>query len=121
MKKKPNSWVNCRLILTVTNGFTYVVMVTDMISAVVMFRGVTVPPDPFTIVLDFCNGGSLHTTLKSGEDISKEKEIEWALDIATGMVCCDDLFSLMIVFRHIYNMVLRVERSYTEIWVSSEL
>jgi hypothetical protein len=45
-----------------------------------------VPPDPFTIVLDFCNGGSLLSKIKSAEEIDQETELEWALDIATGMV-----------------------------------
>lgn len=51
-----------------------------------MFRGVTLPPEPFTIVLDFCNGGSLYSKLTGSDEISAEKELEWALDIAAGMV-----------------------------------
>jgi hypothetical protein len=89
----------------------------DTCQTVVMFRGVTAPPDPFTIVLDFCNGGSLYSTLKGSEDISKTKEVEWALDIATGMVTTQHnaFHQPYIDCRHIFIMVFKTERSYTEI------
>lgn len=52
----------------------------------VMFRGVTVPPDPFTIVTDYCNEGSLYHLLHSMKPLSFERQTELLLDIAKGMV-----------------------------------
>ena len=51
----------------------------------VLFVGVTLPPDPITIITELCDGGSLYNYLrKSTIDISKKLEL--MLDIAKGMV-----------------------------------
>jgi len=53
---------------------------------VVMFRGISLPPDPITIVTDFCDGGSLLSLLRSKRHISNSWKTKAALDIARGML-----------------------------------
>jgi hypothetical protein len=54
---------------------------------VVLFRGVTLPPDPITLVVDFCNGGSLLQYIrKHASAVDMETKITWLSDIGTGMV-----------------------------------
>lgn len=52
---------------------------------VVLFRGVTLPPDPLCIVLEYCKGGSLYHHLKTN-DVSNAQKLQWAKEIARGMV-----------------------------------
>jgi len=52
---------------------------------VVLFRGVTLPPDPFSIVVDFCEGGSLIDLLYSDKVISNVEKLSFIRDIAQGM------------------------------------
>jgi len=51
---------------------------------VVLFRGVTVPPDPLSIVTDYCNGGSLSEYLKKNPKIPISEKIRLIKDIAKG-------------------------------------
>jgi len=53
---------------------------------VVMFRGITVPPDPLSIVTDYCNGGSLSEYLKNHPKIPISEKIQFIKDIAKGML-----------------------------------
>jgi len=53
---------------------------------VVLFRGLTLPPDPLCIILAYCKHGSLHNFLKSDADIPEEQKLRWAKQIARGMV-----------------------------------
>jgi len=53
---------------------------------VVLFRGVTVPPDPLSIVTDYCNGGSLNEFLRRNPKVPISKKIQFIKDIAKGMV-----------------------------------
>jgi len=54
---------------------------------VVLFRGVTLPPDPMCIVLDFAPGGSLYAYINNLHNkISDEQMITFAQDIARGML-----------------------------------
>lgn len=53
---------------------------------VVLFRGVTIPPDPISIVTDFCGGGSLLSYLRRQPDIPMETKVQIIKDIAKGMV-----------------------------------
>jgi len=53
---------------------------------VVMFRGVTVPPDPLSIVTDYCNGGSLSEYLKNHPKIPISEKLQFIKDIAKGML-----------------------------------
>jgi len=53
---------------------------------VVMFRGVTVPPDPLSIVTDYCNGGSLIEYLKRNPNLPISQKIQFIKDIAKGML-----------------------------------
>jgi len=50
----------------------------------VLFRGVTVPPDPLSIVTDYCNGGSLSEYLKKNPKIPISEKIRLIKDIAKG-------------------------------------
>ena len=51
-----------------------------------MFRGITIPPDPISIITDYCDGGSLYDLLHSGTLIEMNKKIQFVVDIAKGMV-----------------------------------
>jgi len=53
---------------------------------VVMFRGITVPPDPLSIVTDFCNGGPLSEYLKNNPNLPIPEKIRFIKDIAKGML-----------------------------------
>jgi len=53
---------------------------------VVLFRGVTVPPDPLSIVTDYCNGGSLSEYLKNNPNLSISEKLQFIKDIAKGML-----------------------------------
>jgi len=53
---------------------------------VVLFRGITVPPDPLSIVTDYCNGGSLIEYLKNNPKIPISEKIQFIKDIAKGML-----------------------------------
>ena len=52
---------------------------------VVLFRGVTLPPDPFCIVLEYCKEGSLLKYLQTKE-VSESQKLQWSKEIAQGMV-----------------------------------
>jgi len=51
----------------------------------VLFRGVTLPPDPWTIVVNFCNEGSLYSYLHRGEKLEEAQKLKFAVDVAKGM------------------------------------
>jgi len=53
---------------------------------VVLFRGITLPPDPPSIVTDFCNGGSFVSLLRSNEPITMHMKVKFMTDIAKGMI-----------------------------------
>jgi len=53
---------------------------------VVLFRGVTVPPDQLSIVTDYCNGGSLSEYLKNHPNLPISEKIQFIKDIAKGML-----------------------------------
>lgn len=71
---------------------------------VVMFRGVTLPPDPVTLVTDFCDEGSLLGALKAN-NFSLEKKLGLIADIAKGMVCSrfDPVFVAVVLRCLFYN------------------
>jgi len=52
---------------------------------VVLFRGVTMSPDPLCIVLEYCKFGSLLHYLRSDEKITSEQKVKLAKHIARGM------------------------------------
>jgi len=52
----------------------------------VLFRGVTLPPDPWTIVVNYCNGGSLYAYLHKQDKLEDSVKLSFATDIAKGMV-----------------------------------
>ena len=56
-----------------------------MLKLKVLFRGVTLPPDPISIVVDYCEGGSLWSLLFSQQPISAAEKICFIKDIAQGM------------------------------------
>jgi len=53
---------------------------------VVLFRGVTVPPDPLSIVTDYCNGGTLSEYLKNHPNLPISEKLQFIKDIAKGML-----------------------------------
>jgi len=53
---------------------------------VVLFRGITLPPDPISIVTDFCEGGSLSDLLEKEKKIDISTKIRWIRNIAKGML-----------------------------------
>jgi len=53
---------------------------------VVMFRGITVPPDPLSIITDYCNGGSLIGYLKTHPKLPISEKLQFIKDIAKGML-----------------------------------
>jgi len=53
---------------------------------VVLFRGITLPSDPLSIVTDFCEGGSLETYLEHNRNLSIDLKIQFIKDIAKGML-----------------------------------
>lgn len=63
---------------------------------VVLFRGITLPPDPLCIVLDFCKEGSLYSLLRSAATISDKQKIKFSKQIARGMVRWLALCSMII-------------------------
>lgn len=52
---------------------------------VILFIGVTAPPQPTTIVTEFCGAGSLYSLLHSNREISPETQHKILLGIARGM------------------------------------
>jgi len=52
----------------------------------VLFRGITLPPDPISIVTDFCDGGSLSDLLEKEKKIDISRKIRWIRNIAKGML-----------------------------------
>jgi len=53
---------------------------------VVMFLGTTIPPQPLSLVTEFCEGGSLDVYLKKNKnDITPELQEKFILGIALGM------------------------------------
>jgi len=48
--------------------------------------GITIPPNPLCMILEYCKEGSLHSLLKSNKNISTEEKIEISKDIARGML-----------------------------------
>lgn len=55
-----------------------------MFDMEVLFVGVTVPPDPYMIVTDFCPNGSLLIYLRQ-QELDTINQIRVARDIARGM------------------------------------
>jgi len=53
---------------------------------VIPFRGVTVPPDPLSIVTDYCNGGSLSEYLINHPKLPISEKLQFIKDIAKGML-----------------------------------
>jgi len=53
---------------------------------VVLFLGVTTPPQPLTIISEFCEGGSLYTLIHSDAKISEELEFKVLSQMAKGML-----------------------------------
>ncbi|PRP89323.1 hypothetical protein PROFUN_02197 [Planoprotostelium fungivorum] len=52
---------------------------------VVGFRGITFPPQPLSLVIDYCKGGSLYTYLRRN-NVTDEKRFKMIKDIAKGML-----------------------------------
>ena len=52
----------------------------------VLFLGITLPPQPLCMLLEYCAGGSLKSLLDSNRTISDSTMISMALDIARGVV-----------------------------------
>jgi len=52
---------------------------------VVLLRGVTIPPEPLTLVTDYCDGGSLLAFLQTHPNLSLAFKIRFIFDIARGM------------------------------------
>ena len=48
--------------------------------------GISIPPDPLCMVLEYCKEGSLHSLLKSNKNITIEEMIRISKDIARGML-----------------------------------
>jgi len=53
---------------------------------VVLFLGITLPPDSLSIITDFCEGGSLSTYLDKNPKLSMSLKIQFIRDIAKGML-----------------------------------
>jgi len=51
----------------------------------VMLRGVTMPPDPVVLVMDFCDEGSLYSVLRK-KQFTMTQKINFMIDTALGMV-----------------------------------
>jgi len=58
---------------------------------VVMLRGITLPPDPLSIITDYCNGGSLSEYLKDHRNIPISEKIQFIKDIAKGKRVTEEL------------------------------
>eukprot|EP01117_Protostelium_nocturnum_P021037 TRINITY_DN997_c0_g1_i2.p1 TRINITY_DN997_c0_g1~~TRINITY_DN997_c0_g1_i2.p1 ORF type:complete len:1328 (+),score=430.37 TRINITY_DN997_c0_g1_i2:1731-5714(+) len=52
---------------------------------VVLFLGITIPPQPLALVIELCEGGSLYAYLRSNE-LSFETKIKMLSGVATGML-----------------------------------
>ncbi|PRP81405.1 hypothetical protein PROFUN_11026 [Planoprotostelium fungivorum] len=52
---------------------------------VVLFLGISVPPQPLTLVTEYCEGGSLYGYLKKHEDIPIAVKFKFIIGIAHGM------------------------------------
>ncbi|PRP87621.1 hypothetical protein PROFUN_04648 [Planoprotostelium fungivorum] len=52
---------------------------------VVLFLGVTVPPQPLSFVTEYADGGSLSDLLKSGREIDYKVKLQYMAQIALGM------------------------------------
>jgi serine/threonine protein kinase len=53
---------------------------------VVGYIGITVPPQPLSIVQEFCHGGSLNTYLAKNPNIEPKMIVKWLRGIALGML-----------------------------------
>jgi len=53
---------------------------------VILFRGITIPPDPLSIVTDFCEGGSLINYLIRNSVIPIQTKLQFIKDIVRGML-----------------------------------
>lgn len=74
-----------------------------------LFRGVTLPPDPGCIVTEYCHGGSLHTWLKNNRGkVNENQVISIACDIAKGMVMFMYFFSAHLQI-HLHEGIEEVE------------
>ncbi|PRP84275.1 hypothetical protein PROFUN_08295 [Planoprotostelium fungivorum] len=51
----------------------------------ILFYGVTLPPQPFTFVTEFADGGNLRDFIKGGTPIDERLQTKWALQIALAM------------------------------------
>eukprot|EP01117_Protostelium_nocturnum_P015213 TRINITY_DN5870_c0_g1_i1.p1 TRINITY_DN5870_c0_g1~~TRINITY_DN5870_c0_g1_i1.p1 ORF type:complete len:1087 (+),score=392.85 TRINITY_DN5870_c0_g1_i1:149-3409(+) len=52
---------------------------------VVLFLGITIPPQPLSLVTEFCAGGGLYTYLQKNPSISNEQKRKFITGIALGM------------------------------------
>ncbi|PRP84455.1 putative Leucine-rich repeat receptor protein kinase EXS precursor [Planoprotostelium fungivorum] len=52
---------------------------------VVLFIGMTIPPQPLTMITEFCEGGSLYDFLRKNT-VGLEMKMEWITGIALGML-----------------------------------
>eukprot|EP01117_Protostelium_nocturnum_P010070 TRINITY_DN3593_c0_g1_i4.p1 TRINITY_DN3593_c0_g1~~TRINITY_DN3593_c0_g1_i4.p1 ORF type:complete len:384 (+),score=90.75 TRINITY_DN3593_c0_g1_i4:3338-4489(+) len=52
---------------------------------VVLFMGITFPPQPLSMVLEFCEGGSLHSYVRNNQ-VSMEQQMTFVRGIAKGML-----------------------------------
>ena len=48
---------------------------------IVLFRGITIPPNPLCLILEYCEEGSLVNLLKSEKEINNQQKINFALHI----------------------------------------
>lgn len=53
---------------------------------VVLFLGITTPPQPITIVTEYCANGSLYTLIHSGAEIGEMLQKKILLGVARGML-----------------------------------
>ena len=67
---------------------------------IVMFRGVTL--DPLCIIVDYCDGGSLHNFLKSNATIDTKLMIKFTTEIARGMVHLHTRLEQELIHRDLY-------------------
>jgi len=70
---------------------------------VVLFRGVTLPPDPITIVTDFCEGGSLREKLTNKDLFPRDNSYNGHSTLLSECCTC--------------TLVFMEQKSYIEIWL----
>lgn len=77
-----------------------------------MLRGITIPPDPLSIVLEYCPGGSLRDWLSvNGHLMTDIDKVELAKDVAKGLDFLVDFnFELGIHHLHTGGSVVVIHR-----------